>query len=40
MRVVRAGGMVAFLFAATLAILGLLLCIAGPRGVIGPKHRH
>jgi hypothetical protein len=40
MRAVRAGVMVAFLFAAASAILGLFLCFAGPRGVIGLRHRH
>jgi hypothetical protein len=31
--------MVAFLFVSVLAILGFL-CLAGPDGVIGPRHRH
>jgi hypothetical protein len=31
--------MVIFLFAAVLAILGLL-CFFGPGGDMGPKHRH
>jgi hypothetical protein len=31
--------MVTFLFAALLAILGLL-CFTGPDGIVGPRHRH